>query len=317
MSPRIIYYSAQNHQPTGGNKVVYRHVDLLANSGFDAWVYHPSDGFCYSGIVDNPRVISHSAFTLNKIDVFVLPEDAGPGLVSFAPGVRKIIFNQNAYYTFYHYHLFQGASSVYENDEIIGAIVVSKDSENYLKFAFPGLQVERITLAIDTSIFKYVHWSRKRRQICFMTRKNQDDLIQVLNILSGRPSLQSWKFIPIQGLAESEVARIMGESMLFLSFNHPEGLSLSNLEALACGCYLIGYSGRAGKEYFSSTTSIEIDVGDIIGFCQAVEVFLAQVSLRNCNLQYATQKSSEYVKSFYSCDFEEQSVVKVINKFLH
>lgn len=316
MSFRIIYYAAQNNLPTGGNKVVYRHVDLLAKSGLDAWIYHPTDGFCYSGIVEHPRILSPSTFISRQSDIFVLPEDAGPGILSLLPGIRKIVFNQNAYYTFNHYQLFQDASSIYNHNDIIGALVVSQDSESYLRYAFPRLHVERVILSINPSVFKYVPWQQKKRQICFMTRKNTDDLIQVLNIVSPRLSPHGWIFVPIQGLSEIDVARIMGESMLFLSFNHPEGLSLSNLEALACGCYLIGYSGRAGREYFPFTSSIEVEVGDIVSFCKQVEVFASQVAFAEKFIPSLTKESSEYVLSCYSSELEKQSVLQSIKNFL-
>lgn len=42
---RILYFCFASPQPTGGDKVIYRHVALLNQLGFKAWVVHPQTGF--------------------------------------------------------------------------------------------------------------------------------------------------------------------------------------------------------------------------------------------------------------------------------
>ena len=315
-SCQIFYYCPQNLHPTGGNKIAYRHVTLLQQAGFNAYIYHPTDDFCYSGFADNPPIVGPSSIKLCSSDIFVLPEDSGPGLQSFAKGLRKIIFNQNAYYTFRHFDYDSNIIPPYGQGDFIGTFVVSEDNKNYLEYAFPSLSVHRLILSLDYDTFQYTPWHQKRRQICFMTRKNYDDVVQVLKILSIRLCLEDWKFIPMQGLPESEVARIMKESMIFLSFGHPEGLSLSNLEALACGCKVIGYSGRAGKEYFSHTDSDEITFGDIIGFCQAVELFVRSSCLNQSKIARVTYNASEYIKNFYSLKREKETLLAAYSNLI-
>jgi hypothetical protein len=316
---RIFYYCGANAQPTGGNKIIYRHVDLLAQVGLDAWVYHPVDDFVYSGLVRSPRVVSPSTIEARRCDVFVLPEDGGPGMSNFAPGMRKLIFNQNAYYTFRHFGLGADALPPYDHPDVMGALVVSEDSRRYLDYAFSGLACERLVLSLNFEAFAYMPWSQKRRQIAYMTRKNADDVAQVVKVLSRRGLLRDWVMVPIEGLSEPEVARIMGESMLFLAFGHPEGLSLANLEALACGCRLIGYSGRAGREYFEATGSQEIEVGDVVGFCQAVEAFVlgAEDADAAASLAVEALKASRFVRETYSAQRERDSLLAAMGQFLN
>lgn len=316
MAIQVFYYCGANAQPTGGNKIVYRHVDLLARAGLDAWVYHPIDGFAYTGLVQDLRVVSPSTIVARRADLFVLPEDAGPGLAAFAPGMRKLIFNQNTYYSFRHFGLDPLALPPYERADVIGAMVVSEDNQRYLRFAFPGLACERLVLSLNFELFAYVPWHRKRRQIAYMTRKNQDDVAQVLKILASRGRLADWRLVPIEGCPEYEVARILRESRLFLAFGHPEGLSLSNLEALACGCRLIGYSGRAGRDYFGATGSIEIEVGDILGFCKAVEEFVGRADVDAGHHERIAEKASAFVQDAYSNERERQTLLRVVGGFL-
>lgn len=316
MAIRVFYYCGANAQPTGGNKIIYRHVDLLAQAGVDAWVYHPVEGFVYSGLTACPRVVTPSTIVARRCDVFVLPEDGGPGMAEFAPGMRKLIFNQNAYYTFRHFGLRPQGLPPYGHPEVVGALVVSEDSRRYLDYAFPGLVCERLFLSLNYEAFVFRPWMQKRRQIAYMTRNNKDDVAQVVKILAHRGLLADWEFVPIEGLSELDVARVMGESMLFLSFGHPEGLSLSNLEALASGCRLIGYSGRAGREYFESTGSVEIEVGDIVGFCEAVEEFVGQVDQRGIDFSEQTFKASEFVRDSYSNKREREYLLAAMGKLL-
>lgn len=213
---RIFYYCGANARPTGGNKIIYRHVDLLVHAGVDAWVYHPVDDFVYPGLVKSPRVLGPSTIVARRCDVFVLPEDGGPGMAAFAPGMRKLIFNQNTYYTFRHFGLSPEAVPPYDHPDVIGALVVSEDNRRYLDHVFPGLACERLILSLDYDVFAFVPWAQKRRQIAYMTRKNADDVAQVVKILCRRDRLSDWQFVPIEGLPESEVARVLKESKLFL-----------------------------------------------------------------------------------------------------
>ena len=164
--------------------------------------------------------------------------------------------------------------------------------------------------------FAFVPWEQKRNQIAFLTRKNKSDLAQVLNILRLRGCLQGWQLVPIEGLDEEGVAQVLGQSRLFLSFGHQEGLCLSNLEALACGCRLIGYDGIAGREYFSPTNLEAIAVGDIISFCRAVETFLASaVDLAACHAQQAAQ-AARFIRKTYSAERERSSLVAAMRALL-
>jgi glycosyltransferase involved in cell wall biosynthesis len=99
-----------------------------------------------------------------------------------------------------------------------------------------------------------------------MPRKLRDDVEQVINILKIRNNIKGWSFVEIDNMSESEVARILKESTVFLSFNHREGFGLPPVEAMACGCVVVGYEGGAGKEYFLDDFSFSVEEGNIIDF---------------------------------------------------
>jgi glycosyltransferase involved in cell wall biosynthesis len=204
----------------------------------------------------------------------------------------------------------------YSQADFIGALVVSEDNKRYLSYAFPGFPCERLYLTIDYHRFAFVPWHNKSNQIAYMTRKNHDDVAQVVKILSNRGLLGDWRLVPIQGLPESDVSLLMGESKLFISFGHPEGFSLSNLEALAYGCHVINYTGRAARQYFLPTKSTEIEVGDIIGFCNAIESFVATEQALQSSHSSSSSSASSFVRSVYSKERETSSVIRGLSRFL-
>jgi len=301
---RILYVCFASPTPTGGDKVIYRHVALLKQMGFDAWVLHPEAGFRHSVLDHHPPVLGFDQLRWQADDVVVMPEDLGPALCSLARGLRKIIFNQNAYYSFRGFHALSGPLPPYRDPEFVASLVVSEDNRNYLNYAFPGLRCHRLHLCVDPERFRFVGADCKRRQIAYMTRKNGDDVIQVLQILRARGRLPDWQFTPIEDVDEQGVALRLEHAALFLAFGHPEGLSLSHLEAMARGCRVIGYSGMGGREFFAGNRAVEISPGDVIAFVQAIEQEAERFSQRHPDLLAAMEAAARHVHNTYTAQAE-------------
>jgi len=313
---RIFYYCGNNRAPTGGHKIIYRHVEILCDLGFDAAVFHPRAGFRYDEISHSPPVVSVSDMGLTRGDVMVLPEDGGPGLRKCAPGLRKVLFNQNAYRSFRSFGDLKGELPPYLDPEFVATLAVSEDNRRYLEYAFPGLECRRIHVSLDFSRFSLVPASRKRNQIAFMTRKNGPDVAQVLQIMRSRKALTNWRLTPIENQDEVGVARIMGEAKIFLAFGYPEGISLSNLEAMARGCRVIGYSGMGCREYFVEDLCVEVPMGDIIAFVRAVEAEMARFDAGSPTLLASLETAARYVQERYSPQAERADLLDVFRGLL-
>ena len=91
---RIFYRAWSHNRPVGGQKQMYRHVDILNSAGFEAYIFHHEDGFRVSWFDNDTRVVGLTAFKslYRSGDVLVLPEDVGQALQSFRG--PKVIFNQ-------------------------------------------------------------------------------------------------------------------------------------------------------------------------------------------------------------------------------
>ena len=140
----------------GGIKKLYCHVDVLNKNGFDASIIHENIGFKCNWFENNTKVNYISEINFDDTDYLVIPEIYGPNLGNVCKGVKKVIFNQNAYYSFQGYSLEKSdLNTAYTSEDVEAVIVVSEDSEQYLKYTFPNLKIFRIHYGIDSNIFQY------------------------------------------------------------------------------------------------------------------------------------------------------------------
>ncbi len=313
----VYVLSPENDQPSGGIKILYRHADVLNRCGMDAAVLHQKSGFRCTWFENDTRVAYLPDVRITEDDFLVVPEIYGPNIAALGgmPGIgrklRKVIFNQNCRYTF----LGQALDTVLQKNfslpytqtsEFAGAMVVSEDSKQYLEYTFPGLDVWRIHNAINVERFGFS--ADKKKQICFMPRKHAEDALQVLAILQLRGALGDFSVVPIEGENEAGVARILKESMFFLSFGYPEGCPLPPAEAMASGCLVVGYHGFGGREYFDPAFSWPVDVGDITGFAEQVERLIRLSYEQPESLAAAARVASDFVRNKYSPQQEQQDI---------
>jgi glycosyltransferase involved in cell wall biosynthesis len=322
----VYVLSPENNKPSGGIKILYRHVDVLNRNGIDAALLHQNTGFRCSWFENETRIAYLDKVQLSAADFLVIPEIYGPNILAMGNmpmigrKVRKVIFNQNCRYTFLGQTLDaiqkpDFAMAYSHRDEFAGAMVVSEDSKQYLEYVFPGLDVWRIHNAINVEQFAFS--DRKKRQICFMPRKNADDALQVLAILKLHGVLDSFEIVAIENKNEAGVADIMKESMLFLSFGYPEGCPLPPAEAMASGCVVVGYDGFGGREYFDERFSYPVPVGDITGYVDTVEKLIKLYSENPDDLKEKGKMASEYVREEYSPEKEQDDILNVWNKLLY
>jgi hypothetical protein len=306
-------------RPIGGVKQIYRQVDILNQNNFRAFVLHKTPGFRCSWFANNTPIAYVDEVRqkgLNPQTTFlVLPETYANSFAQIAPGIPKVIFNQNAYYTFgIPPGNIQPILSMYRHPELKATLVVSEDSYDYLKFAFSLPALKRIQIGIKPDIF--YPGTAKKLQICFMPRKNSDHVQQVLNLLQVRGCLEGIKVISIHQQPETRVAEIFRESLLFLSFGYPEGFSLPPAEAMACGCVAVGYTGNGGREYFQADFSYPLAFGDILLFAKTVDNLLLQGKQNPEFLITKGLEASHYISNHYSLERESESIVQAWHEIL-
>jgi glycosyltransferase involved in cell wall biosynthesis len=326
----IYYLCPDQILPTGGVKVIYRHVAILRAHGYDAYVMHGRPGFRPTWFASDvpvvywtrtPRLATginvrvrrrlpatrwqalpsdvhrrrRSATTFSSADVIVVPEIYADLIPTVAPGVPKVVFCQNAYGTFTS----PGPSvSLDGGSGVRGVFVVSRYSENLMTYAIPSVPTFRLRVSAPPSVFRFT--SDKARQVAFMPRKNPADARSVMSILASRKVLSEVDFRPIDNVSEAETGRIMRESLLFLSFGHPEGFGLPAAEAMLCGCVVVGYDGLGGREYFRPEYSYPVRAGDVGEVAKIVERIIAEYDEDPAAVLRKGRRASESISHMYS-----------------
>lgn len=311
MTSQPVIYALCPDRPTplGGIKIMYRHVDVLNKNGFPAFILHQKKGFRCRWFQNQTPVV-YANTPIQKQDYLIVPEIYGPHIAAIKPGIKKVIFNQNAYLTFTGYPLTSRfLKSPYQHPDVKATVVVSEDSRQYLHYAFQKLKVFRTHNAINPSLFR--PGSSKKAQIAFMPRKIPEDAVQIVSMLRAKNLLKNFKLAPIQDCSESEVARILKESLIFLSLSAQEGCALPPMEAMACGCVVVGYNGRGGKEYFKKDFCYPVREGDIIGFVKILERLIRQYPKNKTSISEKGRRASAYIQKKYSLENEERQIVRI------
>lgn len=128
---------------------------------------------------------------------------------------------------------------------LVALLTVSEDSEAVLAHTFPWIPVFRARPVVDGSVF-FPDDQERRQRIGFTISRRPDEREQLLHILRARGVLDGWELVPIAGRSEASTAEILRSYPIFLSFSDREGFGLPPAEAMASGCYVIGFPASAG-----------------------------------------------------------------------
>ncbi|WP_136975569.1 glycosyltransferase family 4 protein [Synechococcus sp. GEYO] len=310
-------------QPVGGVKQMHRFGEALNKCGRRAYVIQDRSDFHPGWFHSKLKTTSFQDFKKQwdflspQENIVVLPETFILDLDVYAPRLPKIIFNQNGSYSFgspgSKFKLPpQSIIELYRRSDILHILCVSDFDKMLLIDGFNLGQdrVSRLYNCIDTNVF--FPGQHKKRQISYMPRKNTLDVDVVLALLQLRSCFSDWYFQPIINCTQEQVARHLRQSLIYLSFGHPEGFGLPLAEAMASGCALVGYSGLGGREIFTLGSqygvATEIPFGDWLGFINSCYSFSLLLKADKANLFNNLLLASKAVHSSYSFESMRHSV---------
>lgn len=253
----IYYLAPHTNAPSGGVRVIYRHVDILNKLGFSAAVLHEPENVNLTWFKHSTRVESAKNLRFASNDILVLPEFYGPFLHTLPDEMAKVVFNQGAYHTFDCLDLDGTAPGApyLGVANLRGVVTVSDDSRRLLELAFPQFRVHVTRNVLDPKVF-FPSLRPRRRAIAYVPTRRQQELEQFLHILRARQL--GWELMPIRGMSEQEVADTLRSVSIFLSLSELDGFGLPAAEAMACGCYVVGYHGGGGAEFFDPSYCLPV-----------------------------------------------------------
>ncbi|WP_068878606.1 MULTISPECIES: glycosyltransferase [unclassified Phenylobacterium] len=266
---RIVYLTPYAGSKSGGNKMIFRHVESLCAMGFDAVVRRPPH-------MPPPTWFDHEAPTedasvpLAADDILVLPEDSPEALRQAAalPN-RKVIFCQNPY-ALASYGLAALPAELrpqYRNFMACGVGVAG-----LIARFFDYDQISVVPGFADERLFRP---APKERLIACSPRHRKVEQAAIRYMFERlHPDAAAWRWEVMETRTEAEVADIMGRASVFLSLARMEALSLTTLEAMACECLLAGFTGIGAREFATPVNGIWVDEDD----CEAAAHALARAA---------------------------------------
>ncbi|QJB56311.1 glycosyltransferase family 4 protein [Pseudodesulfovibrio sp. zrk46] len=240
-------------KPTGGVTVLRQIADILHQDGREVFlVARDQSGWRPEGLADAAPVIEWADMRLERQDMWLVPE----GWVNaLAPGLEAkctcISYVQNWAYLF---------SSLPEGADWhtlpVEFLAVSEPVSYFIKET-TCKDAPVLRPGIDRSIF---HAPDKKPEnkitIAYMPRKNKALVQQIKSIFEhqcGGSDNTNIRWRPIEGLDTHGVAEALRSSHIFLATGFPEGCPLPPLEAMACGCLPVGFTGFGGWDYMRQT----------------------------------------------------------------
>ncbi|HEY5820968.1 MAG TPA: glycosyltransferase [Propionibacteriaceae bacterium] len=223
-----------------------QHVQLLRAAGHQAWLWLPTARPDWID-ADLPVLVGPT-LEIGAEDLLVLPEvPIVPG-ADPAPGARKVIFNQNHFYT---YAGASGSDQAFPGWSPEPAVwAVSAESRDVLAGVLVDPDVQLVPNPVDGELFRPRPHSGLR--VSWFPRKRPREASLLARLLAVDPRLAEVDLFPLTNAPRSEVAEILGTSTVFVSLGHSESFGLPVAEAFASGCLVVGYDGGGGHELFDA-----------------------------------------------------------------
>lgn len=252
MTGRVVYTSFELQFPIGGVRVLSQQVALLRAAGVEAYRWTPTPGFRYTWFDDDVPTLSGETLELAEDDVLLLPEIAVVPGHDPAPGAHAIIYSQNQYLTFLGTADLDPYPGWAAKPELWA---VSRADVQTLRRALPGYEPHLVPNIIDAELFTPA--ANRVRRVAWMSRKRPVESTLLRRLLRSDPRSAGVELHDINQVSHEEVARVLGETSVFIALGGPEGegFGLPAAEAMAAGCLVTGYAGGGGAELFDSPSA--------------------------------------------------------------
>ncbi|MUM76707.1 glycosyltransferase family 1 protein [Pseudodesulfovibrio sp. F-1] len=237
-------------KPTGGVTVLRQMADILHQAGREARLVEREGGsWRPEGLADAAPVLAWNDLRLAPDDLWLVPEGWPNAL---APGLearsRCVVYVQNWAYLFSAL-----PPGVAWSGLPVSFLAVSDPVAHFIRQA-TRQDAPVLRPGIDRAIFRRQD-SRptaardKAVTVAFMPRKNKGVAAQIRAVFEHRNGPGAVRWLPIEGLDAFGVAKALNSAHIFLMTGFPEGCPLPPLEAMACGCLPVGFTGLGGWDY--------------------------------------------------------------------
>lgn len=300
---KIWFVVPPNPRPSGGVTKLLEFADSLRNDGRDTEVLCDAGRSLRPGWVSDRQLRRPEDVCLKSSDLLVLPEFMADKFAEVR-GIHKIIANQNT---------FMAVSACYEDEDVIGHLVVSEYSRQHVSRMIGHRAVWRVRHGIDHELFRPAE--RKRRVVAYMPRKMPHHLRDVITATArDSDAAASWEFVAIDGMPRERVATVLGQATVFLSTSTEEGFGLPPAEAMACGAYVVGYAGQAGREFLLPEHATPVAEGDVVAFIDATLEVLRAATKDPAPFLERGRAAARFVSRNYTMSNQRSDLLKAFSE---
>lgn len=251
--------------PSGGIKVIYRYVEHLCALGYDARVWHGTSGFAYESWGSTAPVDTGVELDFAAGDVLVMPETGGSKWSFLSGGQPVVMLCQGMDFVFANSDFLTDEPGAYPGwPQAAAAITVSDAIHAFMGRAchddFPLFNV-------PVQIEDWFCPAEKEKRIALMPRRRREDLLGAVQLVRRSGRLRDWEIVLIDGMTQQQVAVELGRAAIFLFGAEREGVGLPGAEAMASGCYVVGFTGDGAKEYMLPQHASVIADSDVVDMC--------------------------------------------------
>jgi hypothetical protein len=271
-----IFFGGNRQVPSGGVKIIYQHCDLLNKNGHIACPVHLGNFVVDWFEHTTPPISREQALAIIRPnDVLICPEVIPLAAEEFNCK-KKIAFVQNWFLP----ELATGPDKSYEHFGFTGLLSCSQYITDYMNTR-SRLECHLVTNGINTRLFTPEPGARIPGRVLCFNRRNIKDARKARRLLSADVRVQISCIELENKYSQTEIIDFYRHADIFMAIGYPEGFALPPLEAMACGCAVIGFTGGgAGEFMLDNETALVCPDGDSAALARSLERIVIDTALK-------------------------------------
>lgn len=322
------FYCPDFEKASGGVGLLYDHVRIMNENGFNAVVLHQKKGFVPEWLGNRiegvpVEYLEDDQLSLNMQDFFFVPEGF-PNVMKMLQDqnvpCKKIVFCQNWYYILNA--LNPGQS--WQNLGIGDCMSVSEFQTKYIQTVMPGMRCKNIVGSIDPEVF-FPPESDTEKEPVVAFIPSRDGGLKSSNVIKTFymlfPHFRWIQFRQLGGMETEDFAAAMRTAAFYVHFDEYSSWGTAPIEAWRSGCLVAGWDGVGGVEYMRPVNSANQDQGntwlapngDIIKLALLIGNMI-ETWITN-EVPEAVRKNALIACENYTPEAERDSIINVHNEY--
>ena len=306
-----IYYCCTDFKgKSAGNRLIYRHVEVLNRHCISAFVLHGRAPFRMEDAPDVPIRYVDDGVQMNSRDVLLVSEV----LTKLLPMVKDLPVRRMILALSWDYLFQQRVHPAEWKNFGIERVLVNSPYVAELVSRTTGIPTTLISWGVNPK--HYFPQDQKRTELVYIERK-QDRVEALKGILAARDGrfVTQWKWTGLDGASEAEYAAVVRGAAVYLNLSRGEALPVAMLEAMRCRTLVAGYDSVGGRGIVEGDgprqNAIVAATMDYPDLARRLEPILQDI------LRGDLSRCEEIVTRAYRCslkydwDEEEKSIVQI------